>query len=79
MDARSHVFFRKSQHSVLFEIPNDVFYEFMTVLQDVNRELKTINGYKLTGDDLIVLSIEDFNYRYLGKTNKLLERLGGGI
>lgn len=78
MDARPHFLFRKSQHSVLFEIPNDVFYSFMSLLQDVNKELKDINGYQLQGDDLIVLSLEDFNYRYFGKTDKLLKRIGVG-
>ena len=74
MEYKPHRIFRKSQHTVAFELPNDVFYEFMSTLKAVNNALD--NGCRLTGDDLITLALEDFCEVYLGHTKSLLKRLG---
>lgn len=69
-----HVIFRKSQFSVEFELPNDVLFDLQSLLKQVNKSL--VNGYRITGDDLICLALEDFNERYIGEAEALIKRLG---
>lgn len=77
MKYRPHTIFRKSQYSVQIELPNDVFYDFMCLLKQVNKAIEEpTGGYILTGDDLICMAIEDFNERYIGNLQTLLRRLG---
>lgn len=78
MEYKPHHFFRKSQHSVAFELPNDVFYDLMSTLKGVNLAVdKAIgNGYRITGDDLICLALEDFLEKYRDQLKSLLKRLG---
>lgn len=84
MEYRQNRFFRPDQFRVVAEIPSDVFFAFMTVLNDLNAELEDIDdedvkGYKLTGDDLLTVCLEDFNRVYGSRMDKLLKRLGTEI
>lgn len=74
MDSRPHYVFRKSQHTVTFELPNDVFYDFMTLLKQVNQSISN-TGYKLTGDDLICIALEDFVACYLNDIKAFHKRI----
>jgi hypothetical protein len=74
VDYKPHRIFRKSQYSVAFELPDDVFFDLMATLKAVNNALN--NGYRLTGDDLITMALEDFCALYLGQTKSLLKRIG---
>lgn len=74
MRYRPHFVFRKSQQSVGLELPNDVFFDVMSLLKQVNRDLD--NGYKLTGDDLFCMAMEDFTEKYVGQVQSLLKRIG---
>lgn len=76
MQHKPHVIFRKHQTSVAFELPNDVFYNFMSILKRTNDSLAIENGYRLIGDDLISMALEDFCDTYLEHNKALLKRLG---
>lgn len=75
MKARPHLVFFKSQHTVKFDLPNDVFYELMTLTKQVNLLIK--NGYRLTPDDIFCMALEDFSERYLKDVPDLLKRVEG--
>lgn len=73
MKARPHAVFRRSQYTVQFELPNDVFFDFMALYKLLNS--KFTNGYKLTPDDHFCMALEDYIERYLEDTRSLLKRV----
>lgn len=75
MKARPHFLFYKSQHTVKMDLPNDVFYDTMSLCKQVNTLIT--NGYKITPDDLFTMALEDFSERYLGCVHALLNRIEG--
>jgi len=75
MKARPHAIFYRSQHTVKLDLPNDVFYDTMSLCKQVNSLIK--NGYRITPDDLTTMALEDFSERYLGHVQSLLNRLEG--
>lgn len=75
MKARPHLIFYRSQHTVKLDLPNDVFYDAMSLCKQVNSLIK--NGYRITPDDLTTMALEDFSERYLGHVQSLLNRIEG--
>lgn len=75
MKARPHVIFFRSQYTVKLDVPNDVFFDFMSLCKRVNSMVS--NGYKITPDDLNTMALEDFSERYLGNVQALLNRIEG--
>ena len=75
MKARPHVMFYRSQHTVKFDLPNDVFYDLMALSKQLNLLIK--NGYRLTPDDVVCMALEDFNETYISKVQALLKRVEG--
>ena len=73
MKARPHTVFRRSQHTVEFELPNDVFFDFMALCKLFNSKLT--NGYRLTPDDLFCMALEDYIERYQEDVQALLKRV----
>jgi len=75
MKARPHLVFFRSQHTVKFDLPNDVFYDLMALSKQLNMLIK--NDYRLTPDDIFCMALEDFSERYLGDVQALLKRVEG--
>ncbi|AFM43597.1 hypothetical protein Desaci_4771 (plasmid) [Desulfosporosinus acidiphilus SJ4] len=75
MKARPHLIFYKSQTTVKLDLPNDVFWDFMSLCKRINFLLT--NGYRITPDDLNTMALEDFTERYLGNEQDLMYRLEG--
>ncbi|MGE4282362.1 MAG: hypothetical protein AB7G87_01435 [Clostridia bacterium] len=81
MEYRQNRLFRPNQFRIVAEVPSDVFFAFMTICNDLNSELRDIElvdikGYKISGDDLLTICLEDFNRTFGGRMDKLLKRLG---
>lgn len=75
MKARPHLIFYKSQTTVKLDLPNDVFWDFMSLCKRINSLLT--NGYRITPDDLNTMALEDFTERYLGNVQDLMNRIEG--
>jgi len=75
MKARPHVIFSRSQHTVKFDLPNDVFYDLMALSKQLNLLIK--DGYRLNPDDVVCMALEDFNETYLSNVQALLKRVEG--
>lgn len=75
MRYRPHAIFRRTQHQVEFELPNDVLYDLLSLLKRLNNSLD--NGYRLTGDDIFSMALEDFLNLYINDLNGLKKRVDG--
>lgn len=75
MKARPHIIFFRSQYTVKFDLPNDVYFDIMALCKQLNSLIT--NGYRITPDDLLTMALEDFTERYLGSVHALLNRIEG--
>lgn len=75
MKARPHLIFSRSQHTLKFDLPNDVFWDLMSLSKQINSRIQ--NGYRLNPDDILCMAMEDFIERYLSDVPGLLKRVEG--